>query len=497
MESLWIGTTPETSYPSLAGDITVDVAVVGGGITGLTAATLLKQAGLKVALLEARRVARGTTGRTTAKVTSLHGLIYDHLTSSVGEEKARMYAEANQAAVELIASLSAERMIPCDLRRLPSVTYTQRPEGVPAIEAEVEASQKLGLPATFTTVTDLPFEITAAVRFDDQLLFHPRMYCLALAEAPPGDGSHLFEGSRAVAVEEDGTRCSVLTTGGSVNAAHVIIATLLPFIDTGGFFAAAQPSRSYAMAVQTPDHHPEGMFFGIDTPTRSLRPHRLDDGGALLVLEGEEHKTGAEPDTRGRHEVLESWWRQHLTITSVDYRWSAQDYMSPDRVPFVGRASSASDGVLVATGFSKWGISGGTAAAMLLSDLAKGTVSPWQPVFESTRSKTSSSASTLIKENLGNAVAMVADRVSLGGSSSVSELSPGEAAIIRDGDGTVAAYRDPEGTLHTVSPECTHQGCQVTWNSAETSWDCPCHGSRFDPDGTVLEGPAVRDLGRC
>jgi glycine/D-amino acid oxidase-like deaminating enzyme/nitrite reductase/ring-hydroxylating ferredoxin subunit len=497
--SVWVGTSPATSYPALADDTTVDVAVVGGGITGLTTALLLKQGGARVAVLEAGRVASGTTGYTTAKVTALHGLVYAQLVAEHGEETARRYADANAAAVEQVASLVDQLGIECDFERRAALTYTSGPGQRADIEAEAEAATRLGLPATVVGATDLPYPVEVAVRLDHQAQLHPRRYCVGLAEAVDGDGSRVYETTRALDVEErDGGapagRCTVHTDRRDVVADQVVLATLLPFVDVGGFFAKAHPMRSYAMAVRVAGAVPQGMYLGADSPTRSIRP--VPVGGELgLVLGGPSHKVGQGGDTNRYYAELEQWGRANFDIRSVDYRWSAQDYMPVDMVPYVGR-SPRSERLHVATGFKKWGLSNGTAAAMMLADSILGRPNPWAEAFDATRVDAGGSAKEFVSENLNVAKRFVSDHVARLRAPSADHLGPGEGGIV-DVDGSkVAAYRRPDGTLQAVTATCTHLGCTVQWNPAETTWDCPCHGSRFTCDGTMLAGPAVADLTR-
>lgn len=489
--SLWVGTTAGPGYHELHGDMTADVVVVGAGIAGLTAAVLLKEQGRRVVVVEAGRVASGATGYTTAKLSVLHGLIFDDLTSAFGEEGARTYADANLAGVAVAAELTERHGIDCDLERRPAYTYTVDPAMADKVRAEVAAAQGIGLPASFTVDTDLPYPVEAAIRVEGQAQFHPRKYCLGLAAAVDGGGSHVFEGTRALSLDE-GEPCRLETDHGTIIAEFVIEATHLPFSDKGGFFARAAPMRSYAMSAHIDGPVPQGMYFSADTPSRSVRS-ALVDGEEVVLLGGEGHKVGQDPDTRARYAALEDWAREQFAVRSIDYRWSAQDYIPADHVPFVGPLAPGSTKAFVATGFQKWGMSNGGAAAIMLTDRILGRDNPWAGFFDSNRLNVRQSITEVVKENANVVKRFVGDRLRTE-TRSIADLAPGEAAVLVEGAGRVAAYRDPDGAVHAVSPVCTHLGCTVSWNTAETTWDCPCHGSRFTCDGKVLEGPAVKDL---
>lgn len=289
--------------------------------------------------------------------------------------------------------------------------------------------------------------------------------------------------------------CVVTTTGGQVRAEQVIVATLLPFMQEGLFYARTYPSRSYALAISIEGAAPEGMFLGIDEPSRSVRPYPAP-GSSTLIIEGGQHKTGQDPNTAQYYTALEEWARTVFAVRSIDYRWSAQDYMTGDRVPYVGRITEGCDRIWVATGFNKWGMANGTAAAMMLADAMSGRDNPWLTLYDATTSKLRASATTLIKENLDVASHLVGDRPKAIRVPDASDLSPGQADIVAVDGEKVAAFRDESGTLHAVSPACTHMGCLLHWNAAEHTWDCPCHGSRFTTEGAVIEGPATGDLDR-
>jgi glycine/D-amino acid oxidase-like deaminating enzyme/nitrite reductase/ring-hydroxylating ferredoxin subunit len=493
--SVWVDTGPRpNALPELDGDVRADVAVLGGGIVGITTALLLKEAGMSVVLLEAHRLADGVSGYTTAKVSSQHGLIYARLRDTFGAEAASTYGQANEAALAWIAGRVAAQEIDCDFRRQDSYAYVTSSAKRSQVEQEVEAAVAAGLPASLVETTPLPYPVEAAVRFEHQAEFHVRKYLLALAERLPGDGCRVFERSRAVQVDA-GRPCMIKTAGGVVSADRVVVATHYPFLDRSLAFARVHPQRSYAIACRIAGRPPTGMHIGGEGPTRSIRGVPLGEE-ELLLVGGEDHKTGAGGDTEEHYRRLERFAREHWQVASVDYRWSAQDGTTVDTLPYVGRITPRSERILMATGFAKWGMTGGTAAALLLVDLLLGRESAWAALFDPNRLTPRASARRLLTENAASGLRFVRDRLANPGTRSIEDLQPGEGDIVRHDGEKVAAYRDEHGELSAVSPRCTHLGCQVDWNSAERSWDCPCHGSRFAPGGEVLEGPALHRLER-
>jgi glycine/D-amino acid oxidase-like deaminating enzyme/nitrite reductase/ring-hydroxylating ferredoxin subunit len=489
--SVWLDTgPPQPAFPQLEQHVRADVAVLGGGIAGITTALLLAEAGASVVLLEADRLACGVTGHTTAKVSSQHGLIYARLRSRFGADAARTYGEANQAALDWIAHRVERDGIDCDLRRRPSYAYVTGDRS--QAEEEAEAAAEAGLPASLVERTPLPFPVAAAVRFEDQAEFHVRKYLLALAARLGDRGCRVFEHSHAVEVDTD-EHCMVKTPGGRVTADHVVVATHFPFLDRSLAFARVHPERSYALLCRIAGSPPEGMFIG-GPPTRSVRSVPLG-GEELLLVGGEGHRPGTGGDTEERYRALEAFAREHWDVRSVEYRWSAQDNTAIDELPYVGRATPFESRVLMATGFAKWGMTGATAAALMLRDQVLGLTNPWARLFDPRRLNLRASAARLVKENAEVARYLVGDRLSPP-RRAIEDLQPDEGDIVRHRGERVAAYRDEQGALTAVSSTCTHMGCQVRWNRAERSWDCPCHGSRFAPGGEVLQGPAVHRLER-
>ena len=492
--SLWIATTGQTAYPALDREIHVDVAVLGGGMAGLMTALSLKRDGMRVAVLEAGHVAAGVTAYTTAKVSSLHGTTYQSVESSFGHDGARAYAQANEAGIERIGALVNELGIDCDWRRKPSYTYAEDEQGRKQVQDEVEAAVRAGLKASYTTDTDLPWSVTGAVRVDDQAEFHPRKFLLAIAEQIPGEGSHVFESTKATGVKEGDPMRVETEAGPAVIADHVVVATHFPFLDRGGYFARMHPERSYALGIYVRGAAPQGMYLSTESPSHTVRSHPTDRG-ELVIAGGESHKVGQSgEDTADRVARLERWARERFDVTEIAYRWSTQDNMTVDNVPYIGQHHPRAKRLWVATGFKKWGLAWGAASGDILADLIAGRSNPWASLVDPTRFKPAAQAKEFVKENANVGWRFVRDKVGGGDFSSYDEIEPGQGGLVREGAGKVAAYRDEAGDLHLLSPTCTHLGCTVKWNTAEKSWDCPCHGSRFHFDGTVLQGPAIKGL---
>jgi glycine/D-amino acid oxidase-like deaminating enzyme/nitrite reductase/ring-hydroxylating ferredoxin subunit len=485
-ESLWLAADEANGHPPMAGDLDVDVAVIGGGITGLTTALLLKRDGARVAVVEAHRVGSGVTGCTTAKGSALQQTMYSTICRYHDSDAAAIYADASLAAVEAIATLAEAEQIDCNLERRAAYTYAASAEERSAVEREHEAAQATGLPVEFVEELELPYPVHGAVRLDDQVQLHPVRYAQGLARAIDGGGSAVFEGTRAVKIEPRGVR----TDGGTITAAQVVDAAHYPILDRGLFFARLEPERSYCIAARVNRPVPDGMSISSGSPTRSVRSY-----GELLIVAGEGHSAGARKATPSRYERLKDFAEQHWGVLEVTNRWSAQDPVSWDHLPVIGRYHPGSSRLFVASGFHKWGLTSGTFAARIISDLIAGRENPWAAQFKPTRVGARGMPKVA---QLGAKFSLdfIADRAVPATKGSAADVKPGEGAAVRDGLGKVGVYRDPDGTVHAVSLRCTHLGCLLRFNSAERSWDCPCHGSRFDVDGAVLEGPATQPLER-
>jgi glycine/D-amino acid oxidase-like deaminating enzyme/nitrite reductase/ring-hydroxylating ferredoxin subunit len=492
--SYWIESTTPTAYPPLTDDTEVDVAVIGAGIAGISTAWELVRGGRQVLLIDARGIVADTTGYTTAKLTAQHGVLYDRLRSSLGADSARLYAQSQVDAMNRVWEIADELGIDCDLERRAAYCYVTDPDQARTMEAEAEAAAEAGLAAAFLSETGLPMPVAAAVRVDGQAQFHPRRYLLALAEDLVARGGRIAEQTRVTSVEE-GTPCRLTTeSGATVTARDVVVATHYPIVDKVGLFTRLVPRRELVVAAAIPEaDDPDGMYLTTEENTRSVRTAPYRDGQRLLIVTGE-HFTPGEPGVAERWERLAEWTAKHFGVSEFAYHWAAQDNGTPDRMPFVGPLHRGAEHVFVATGFNAWGMTNGVMAGRLLAASLNGRALPWSELFDPKRVRPTVEAADVIKAGVAVAGHFVGDRLRGSDVDTPDRLAPGEAGIMRLDGQRMAVYRDETGALHQVSATCTHLGCTVSFNDAEHTWDCPCHGSRFDPDGAVLHGPATAPL---
>ncbi|MGW7051533.1 FAD-dependent oxidoreductase [Streptomyces sp. NPDC054887] len=497
-ESYWMATTPGTRYPPPDGDLTADVAVVGGGIAGLCTAWELVRAGLDVVLLEADRIAAGVSGYTTAKLTALHGLAYARLEARHGPEGAALYALSQQDAVDRTAALCDELGIDADLERTTACTYLEDPGRTEELRDEAGAARRAGLDASFVTGTELQFPVAGAVRAERQAQFHPRRFLLALAERFTAAGGRVHERTRVTGLH-DGVRCRLSTEGGvTVSARDAVIATHYPLFDHTLLFTRLKPWRELVIAVPVASGNaPKGMYMSPADRVRSVRTAPYDDGRRLLVVTGERFEPGA-GGVRERFERLDAWARDRMPgFAAADrvYRWAAQDNESTDRLPYVGHAHAGTQHVFVATGFGGWGMSNGVMAGRLIAAHVVGGPRPgWTDLYDPRRLPGVRETAELARYQSAVTRNFVGDRLHTGHVDSVDGIPPGGGAVVRMEGRRRAVYRDESGVAHVVSARCTHLGCLVRFNDAEKVWECPCHGSRFGTDGAVLHGPATRPL---
>lgn len=492
-QSYWIASTPAYNYSALEEDIKVHIAIVGGGIAGISCAYLLSKEGEKPVILEADHILQGTTGHTTAKITSQHDLIYDKIKNQMSFEFAQEYAIANEFSIHLIEKISNELNIDCDLQSESAYVYTNRDEYIEKINKEAETAESLGIKAA--VIDKIPFNIPikAALRFDNQAQFHPRKYLLKLAEEIIKNGCGIYEQTRAVHMEKNNDSYIITTgQGKKVTSDIVIIASHYPFYNKKGmYFTRIYTERSYVLAVKSKEKYPGGMYLSYEDPGRSLRSIKTDNG-ELIMIGGESHKTGQGEDTTKHYQTLAEFADNIFTVEDIPYRWSAQDCMPLDDLPYAGRYSPDTPNLYIATGFKKWGMTNSTASAMILKDLILKGESSWQDVYNPSRSTILAQTKNFIVENLNVAGQLIDGKLAT--KPDDTEIKTGEGKVILKDGKRVGAYRDEKDNMHFVNTTCTHMGCELNWNSAERTWDCPCHGSRFSVDGNIIEGPAVRTL---
>lgn len=482
-------------YPRLNKNIQVDVCVVGAGISGLTTAFLLQKVGKSVAVVDAWGLGSGETGRTTAHLTAVLDDRFYNLEKIYGEENARLAAGSHRAAIDLIESIVEENNITCDFERLDGYLVALTPEQEKNLEKETEACKRAGFQnlESLLTVPLSGIKAGPALRFPDQATFHIAKYMQGLAKLFLEQGGQIFTNSRVVEVK-DGKTVSIKTEGEyRIEAQAAVVATNTPINDWVQMHTKQAAYRTYVVAFKIPkDSYSPFLLWDMPNPYHYARIVRGPNED-LLVVGGEDHKTGQANDAEKRYERLEEWSRSHFEILGpVAYRWSGQVMEPVDYLAFIGR-NPRSENIYIVTGDSGNGMTHGTLAGILITDLIQGRTNPWGKIYDPSR-KTIQTAPSFIKENANVVACMVSDWVAPSEVHKTADIPVNEGAIMRKGASKVAVFKDEEGALHECSAVCTHLGCIVQWNSGEKSWDCPCHGSRFDTDGNILNGPAIKSL---
>ena len=492
-KSYWLESTERTNYPKLDENIHVDIAIVGGGMVGILTAYQLQKHDFDIAILEAENIVESTTAHTTAKLTSQHDLIYYKIKKERGFDLALQYAEANENAIHEIKKIADENNIDCDYSLQSAYIFTQEDKYVKKLEDEVKTAKSLGIKAYLTDNIPLPIDIKSAMVFENQAQFHPRKFLIPLAEKIHNNGVKIHEKTRAIELNKKDDKYIINTSQGkTVTADIVIIASHYPFYNKKAmYYSRIYVERSYAIAIKAKEKFPGGLYINTDIPTRSLRSLPTEDGELILVV-GENHKTGQGEDMNNHYKALLNFAEEVFSVENVPYKWSTQDCMTMDKIPYIGQYASDTPNLYIATGFQKWGMTTSMASSIILKDLIVTGESPWADVFNPSRKNISGSAKEFIAQNVNVAGQLLGGKISKEPEKIVIESGEGKILNI-DGEKT-GAYRDEEGELYFVNTTCTHMGCELNWNSAERSWDCPCHGSRFTYRGHIIQGPAVKPL---
>ncbi|WP_088104505.1 FAD-dependent oxidoreductase [Halalkalibacter urbisdiaboli] len=490
--SYWLSSTKLPSFPKLEKDLHVDVAIVGGGMTGITTAYLLRKSGLRIAILEATRIANGTTGHTTAKITAQHGIIYDEFKQNLGVNKTEQYYQATSEALDFIRQLVKDEKIECDLQEEHHYLYATSNRGVQKLENEFKAYREANIPGEWEDSLPFNMPIKAAIKMPNQAQFHPLRYIAHLVDAIQKSGVEIFEATVATDVDEGDPQTVHIDSGAKVKAKHVVAASHFPFHDKPGlYFSRMYADRSYIVGAKT-KQFPGGMYLNAETPSRSLR-YTMVNGEKLLLIGGEEHKTGQGMDTLYHYEALENFGKELFSDLDIRYHWSAQDLITLDKVPYIGKITKNHPNTYVATGFRKWGMTNSTAAARLISDQILGEYNPYVELYNPSRFVADPSIKKFMSYNGDVAKHLIKGKFE-NPDRTPEELTKDEGGVVTVNGKRAGAYRDNDGTLHVVDTTCTHMGCEVNWNHGERTWDCPCHGSRFSFEGEVIEGPANEPL---
>lgn len=488
-QSYWKETSTFNPFPKLENDINTDICIVGGGITGVLTALMLVKQNISVTIIEANSISNGVTAYTTAKVTSQHGVMYDELLRNHGIEKAQIYYKAQNWGLNFIKETVETMKINCDFSIEDAYLYSQLDGDT--LEREHRAYQALNIPGKLADRTDLPFAVKSALSMSNQARFHPLAYLSQIITELVSQGCNIFENTVAVEITKDNDNQIVSTkTGSKIKCKRVVVATHFPFVDKLGFyFARLQAEKSYILALKSNWDYPGGMYINIEDPKRSIRQSTYNNEN-LLLIGGESHPTGKIEPTINHYKNLLDFAYQFFDISEVTYRWSTQDLVSTDNLPFVGEISGTSKKVLVATGFRKWGFTNAAASAKLITDIITEQDNEFSELVSPSR------FGSLL--GLGKNLITVSKKLVTGKVKSahktVEELSLDEGGLVTVFGRKCGAYRDAEGAVHLVDTTCTHMGCELSWNNAEKTWDCPCHGSRFNYDGNVVEGPAKEPL---
>ncbi|AMN34999.1 FAD-dependent oxidoreductase [Clostridium perfringens] len=476
MKSVWSESCKFRKREALNKDIKTDVLVIGAGIAGGLTAYMLKQNGREAVVIDAAEIASGNTKNTTAKITSQHDLIYSKLIAEFGEEKARQYAKANELAIKKYKEIIEDKRIECDFEEKPAYIYSLNE--IDVLKEEVEAAKNLGIDAEFVDEANLPFKINGAVKFNNQAQFNPLKFLKGISNE-----LIIYENTRALEIKEN----LVVTSGGNITANNIVVATHYPIMNAPGYyFMKMHQERSYVLALENTSEI-DGMYIDLNKEGYSFRTYNN-----LLLLGGISHRTG-ENEEGGSYDELRKVAKKLYPKAKEKYYWSAQDCMTIDGIPYIGRYSSETPNIYVATGFNKWGMTSSMVSAMIISDMILEKENDFSEIFSPRRFDLSLSINNIANDLIETAKNFIAQKVSIP-SSEIEHIKNGHGGIIEYNGEKVGIYKNKEGKEFFVSTKCTHLGCQLSWNADELTWDCPCHGSRFDYKGRLIGSPATKDL---
>ena len=497
MGSYWIESTKkyENRFNKLNDNLEADVCIIGAGMAGTITAYYLAQKGKSVVILEKDKVCEKTSGNTTAKITSQHGLFYKYLLQSEGYEFAKKYYEANEKAIKNIKNIIENENLDCDFEIKDSYIFTQKEEEVQKIKDEVESVNKIGGNAESTTKTDLPFSVQGAIKFPNQAQFNSRKFVVQLLNKLSEEGKiNVFEDSKVIDLKGNGNFYDVSTETNFIKAKYVVLACRYPIINSPGFyFFKMYQSKSHGIAIDANTDFFDGMYINSELPTKSFRTIK-DGDKRLLAIVGCDYKTGSDINYENINTELEKIAKDMYPNCEIKYRWSAEDCISLDKIPYIGEFSKFMQNVYVATGFKKWGMTTSDVAGNIICDKICGIKNEYEDIFKATRTepiKNIKEVENMIKQT---GKSLILEKFEIP-KDELTEIKNGEGKIINVNGKKVGIYLDEKGKVYAIKPVCSHLGCELIWNSLEHTWDCPCHGSRFDIEGKSIEVPSINNLG--
>jgi len=494
MSSLWIKTTDNMgAFEKLEKELETEVCIIGGGMVGLTTAYYLCKNGYNVTILEKDKIGEKTSGNTTAKITSQHGIFYNYLLNDFGKDFAKKYLKSNEKAIENIKQIIDEENIDCDFEYQSNYVYALKTDELSQIKEEVGAVNLLGGDAKFIDKTELPFDTLCAIEFKNQAQFHPRKYMLGLCDSITQNGGKIYTNTKVYDVEKKDGMYAVKTMENTIKCKYVVLASHYPFINMPGFyFAKMYQETSYAIAVDTKTELFNGMYINVKQPIYSFRTAEYN-GKKILILAGSNHKTGEAIENNKNYEDLENKAKELYPDSEILFRWNTRDCISLDKVPYIGEFSKFMPNVYVATGFKKWGMTTSNVAANIITDKIMGKENKYEEIYNSTRIdliKNRWEVKNMIKQT---ATSEVIEKFKIK-EEPIENIQNDNGAILKIDGKNVGIYKDTSGNIFAVKPYCTHLGCMLAWNNLDKTWDCPCHGSRFDYMGKNIYDPAMKDL---
>ena len=542
MKSYWIDSVKENiEYKKLEENIKTDICIIGGGLTGVTTAYNLSKYKIKTVLIDKGKIGMQTSGNSTAKITSQHGLIYKYLIDSKGRDFARKYYEANEEAIKNIKNIIDSENIDCEFEYQPSYVFTQKIQDVEKIKDEVEAVNSFGGNAKLVEAHDipinkivgeefvekgneklkisgdniekenlnlerdiikermkqiLPIKAMTGIKFENQAQYNPYKFITALTKICHDSGVQIYENTKAIDVDtEDNDEYYVVTldNGCKIKTKYLVVATKYPIFNIPGFyFMKMYQSTSYAIAMQTKQKLFEGMYINSEEPTISLRTAKYGDEYLLIVV-GFDHKTGAEIDLSNSYKYLEEIAKNVYPDGKIKYRWNTEDCITLDKIPYIGEYSKMWENAFVATGFNKWGVTTSNIAARIITDKILGEKNEYAEIFKSTRLepvKNIKEVTNMVKESVNS---LVFKKLEIP-QEEANQIQDGEGKIVEVNGQKIGIYKDKNGQIYKINPICKHLGCELSWNNLDKTWDCPCHGSRYDYMGNLIYGPSVKDL---